>query len=72
MAEFIKRAKVYTTDTARIRRWRSIDSDYEIVEMTSLYGLPKRVIVVKKTALGEELWSRHRTKEAAEKAAKKL
>lgn len=66
-----KRAIKYQTPTAVIRRWPARfqdaqDAIYSILEVKSLYGLPKRFLVVQKLREGGEVVvSRHRKRNSA-------
>tara|TARA_R100001594_G_scaffold36976_2_gene66863 strand:+ start:2367 stop:2582 length:216 start_codon:yes stop_codon:yes gene_type:complete len=63
-----KRARVTVTGTARFRHWPStVAPDLEVCEVKSLVGLPKRYLVIQ----GTTIVSKHRTKQAAVKAAEK-
>lgn len=61
-----KRAKIYTTSTARIRRWESRDGVWRVLEVKGLYG-PRRCpyFVARAARAGEVEVSRHKTKDAA-------
>lgn len=58
--EFPRRAKRYTTATALVRRFNSSDGRFAVCEVRSLFGLPLRVLAIRRTAHGEHVISRHR------------
>ncbi len=71
-----RRAKKYQTSTAVIRRWAcqtQQDALYSLLEVTSLYGLPRRYLVVQKLREGGEVViSRHRKRTSAVKVLQRV
>jgi hypothetical protein len=68
-----KRPKTRLTDAAKIKTWAPPGCRYAVEEITSLYGLGVRYIVVETTPAGlQGIVSRHRKKSAAVKTLEKL
>lgn len=67
------RAKKRFTLTATIRRWTVSDAPYALDEVNSLYGLPRRYLVVQRLPCGQEcVLSRHRKRAAAVKVLERF
>lgn len=71
-AEFAGRARVRVTATARLRRWSGGAGRLAVVEVVSLYGLPRRWLVIETAPGGERVISRHRRRAAAWRAAERV
>ena len=67
-----KTPRRYSTEVAAIRCWRVKHAPYELVEIRSLYGLPRRYLVIERLPNGNErVVSQHRRRQAAERVLRR-
>ncbi len=68
MIRWLRRPDRDQTLTAKRRIWRDRDGRYQVQELTSLYGLPYRVLAIAWVGQGWKIISQHRAKGPAMKA----